>query len=242
MRRNISVRLTEVSDQATGRCEYPAHCRAAPAPATRSRADGVVFEDANGNGRRDHGEHGVPGVEVTLGYLRATTDASGRFAFRREVEAGSEFNVNVSTLDPSLMLLSTARLPKAGHVNVPVIRQATLQVQVVVTVYGRSVPENLPANGAHLLLRDATGRERELVADERGVAHATGLMPGKYQVTVTTLPRYRAELPKPVQLEVRGGEAASTVIYAVVPPRQILDRTGNPLGNAPGYQDQKTEK
>jgi hypothetical protein len=42
-------------------------------------ASGTVFEDRNGNGVRDAGERGLPGVKVSNQRLIATTDASGRW-------------------------------------------------------------------------------------------------------------------------------------------------------------------
>ncbi|MFP4056146.1 MAG: metallophosphoesterase [Candidatus Brocadiia bacterium] len=45
---------------------------------------GVVFEDANANGRRDAGERGIEGVPVTDGVSFAVTDAQGRY----RLEAG----------------------------------------------------------------------------------------------------------------------------------------------------------
>ena len=44
-----------------------------------SRALGVVFDDGNGNGRRDPGEKGLPGVAVSNGRQVVQTDAQGRW-------------------------------------------------------------------------------------------------------------------------------------------------------------------
>ena len=41
---------------------------------------GQVFFDADGNGRRDHGEPGLAGVVVTDGIHLTKTDADGTFA------------------------------------------------------------------------------------------------------------------------------------------------------------------
>lgn len=42
---------------------------------------GMVYEDADGDGLRDAGEHGLPGVRVSDGRDIVATDATGRFAF-----------------------------------------------------------------------------------------------------------------------------------------------------------------
>lgn len=47
---------------------------------------GVVYEDSNGNGRRDRGERPLPGVRVSDGRRIVATDASGRYAL--PVESG----------------------------------------------------------------------------------------------------------------------------------------------------------
>jgi hypothetical protein len=44
-------------------------------------ASGVVFEDRNGNGVRDDGEPGVPGIVVRRGVASAVSDGSGSFRF-----------------------------------------------------------------------------------------------------------------------------------------------------------------
>lgn len=48
--------------------------------AAQERATGVVFHDLNGNGLRDAGEPGLPGVLVSNGAEIAETDAEGRYS------------------------------------------------------------------------------------------------------------------------------------------------------------------
>ncbi len=45
-----------------------------------SCGDGTVFEDANGNGRRDDGEPGLAGIRVSDGLNIVETDSNGRYA------------------------------------------------------------------------------------------------------------------------------------------------------------------
>src|SRR5262249_38649038 len=47
--------------------------------ASRAEVTGSVFDDANGNGVRDPGERGLPGVVVSNQDTAVTTDASGAF-------------------------------------------------------------------------------------------------------------------------------------------------------------------
>lgn len=48
---------------------------------------GVVYDDANGNGRRDEGEAGIPGVGVSNGRAVVTTDAQGAYALEIDGDA-----------------------------------------------------------------------------------------------------------------------------------------------------------
>jgi hypothetical protein len=52
---------------------------AAPAQSADTHVAGIVYEDTNGNGRRDADERGVPGVRVSNGRDVTTTDADGRY-------------------------------------------------------------------------------------------------------------------------------------------------------------------
>lgn len=58
-------------------------CAAAQAETAR----GTVYEDANGNGVRDAGEAGLPGVRVSDGVGFAITDADGRYELNIDDEA-----------------------------------------------------------------------------------------------------------------------------------------------------------
>ena len=53
-----------------------------PPPPKTLTASGVVFDDANGNRRRDDGEAGIPGVRVSNGSQIVKTDAQGRYSIK----------------------------------------------------------------------------------------------------------------------------------------------------------------
>jgi len=74
---------------------------------------GTVFDDANGNGLRDDGEAGIPGVTVTLDEETSTiTDEYGRYAFT--VEASADVHWVVET-DPTGYFSTT---PNVVYVDV----------------------------------------------------------------------------------------------------------------------------
>jgi hypothetical protein len=57
------------------------------APAAAETARGVVFEDLDGDGRRDDGEPGVPGVRVSDGRSVVETDSKGSYELEIAEEA-----------------------------------------------------------------------------------------------------------------------------------------------------------
>ncbi|MGQ0645283.1 MAG: hypothetical protein ACT4O3_07300, partial [Elusimicrobiota bacterium] len=62
-------------------------------------ASGVVFWDKNGDGRRDAGEPGVPGIVVTAGDRSSRTDAEGAF-FLDLPKARAELALDPKSLEP----------------------------------------------------------------------------------------------------------------------------------------------
>ncbi|MGW1093782.1 hypothetical protein ACWD4L_48465, partial [Streptomyces sp. NPDC002596] len=71
-------------------CLAPQVAAAAPlaegaaATANTVTVTGTVFEDANGNGRRDAGEGPMPGVDVTDGSVWTTTGPDGSYSLQMD--------------------------------------------------------------------------------------------------------------------------------------------------------------
>lgn len=65
--------------QPTARSAPAARAASQPASRPAQAASGVVYHDANGNGRRDGGEAGIPGARVSNGREVVQTDAEGRY-------------------------------------------------------------------------------------------------------------------------------------------------------------------
>ena len=69
--------------------QSPALCQDSPSPesagssaatpAAEELARGFVFDDRNGNGKRDSGEAGIKGIRVSSGSKIVTTDANGQY-------------------------------------------------------------------------------------------------------------------------------------------------------------------
>lgn len=78
-------------------------------------ARGVVFEDRNGNGRRDDGEPGLPGVRVSNQREVAVTDRSGRW----ELPSGDDVVFFVIKPRGYTPPLNAHRLPQFYYVHRP---------------------------------------------------------------------------------------------------------------------------
>jgi hypothetical protein len=86
---------------------------------------GMVYLDANNNGRFDAGEAGAPNVTVVLdGRFSVQTDASGRFAFPA-VAAGH----HVLTVQPDNLPLPWT-LTDSGRTEVDVSTRGSTQVDI----------------------------------------------------------------------------------------------------------------
>jgi hypothetical protein len=73
----------------------------------RRQTRGLVFRDLNGNGRRDAGEPGLPGVVIRRGSDVAITDRDGEYAFAGDVQGPLELDARslpMGWLAPSTML------------------------------------------------------------------------------------------------------------------------------------------
>jgi hypothetical protein len=91
--------------------------------------DGVVFFDANKNGRMDASERGVPGVTVVLdGRYSAKTDSQGRYDFAWVAVGGRELQVLNETLPLPLSTPDNERVPvqvtlrETARAHLPVVQ------------------------------------------------------------------------------------------------------------------------
>jgi hypothetical protein len=74
-----------------------------------STMEGLVYLDANKNGRQDAGEHGLPGVMLNLSDGRRTiTDAKGRYSFTRINSSSPSVKVDMATLSAEYNLIGPA--------------------------------------------------------------------------------------------------------------------------------------
>jgi hypothetical protein len=171
---------------------------------------GVVFEDRNGNGRRDRNEPGLEGVRVSAGAMATSTGQEGRFTFARQLAAGSPLQVDLATFGETYITYSSeVLLPRNGRVEIPVMRAASLDL---VTIESRGANQtvshtlsNRQPSQTVVVLTDPSGRTYPQALNPRGAASFAALPPG---VDSYSLVRNGEEIASG-ELELAPGEQAS---------------------------------
>jgi hypothetical protein len=85
------------------------------APAAAETARGVVYDDRNGDGRRQAGEPGLPGVRVSNGREVVLTDAEGRYA----LDVGAEATVFITKPAGWATPVNGQMLPRFYYIHQP---------------------------------------------------------------------------------------------------------------------------
>lgn len=112
---------------------------------------GYVFEDLNGNQRRDPGEPGVAGATVSRGGERAVTDANGKY----RIAGDSRQPVVID--EASLPDGWTGNGTVGGDLGVTLSTSAV--VELIVAARSGISDVQVDLSKAHILARDSTGRE-----------------------------------------------------------------------------------
>jgi hypothetical protein len=112
---------------------------------------GYVFEDLNGNQRRDPGERGVAGATVRRGGERAVTDANGKYRI------GGDSRQAVAIDEATLPDGWTANGNVDGDLSVSLSTSAV--VELVVAPRSGISDVQVDLSKAHIIARDSTGRE-----------------------------------------------------------------------------------
>jgi hypothetical protein len=150
----------------------------------RAGVSGILFRDDNGNGVRDPGEPGLPGIPVSVGGYATETDSDGRFA-AWGLYPSEPVQISVDTLalkDPHFLLpapvIRVRPTPNAfGEIQVP--------VAVGAEVAGFVVLGEQAVAGVPVVLRDLnTGREITVVTFGDGGFYKAAVPPGEYEVTL----------------------------------------------------------
>ncbi len=186
--------------------------------------EGVVFQDANGNGMPDAGEALVEDAVLVLDEQprKALTDARGRFAFTRVVPGAHALRLDLSNLDPlwttpQARRALTVRRRRTVQVAFPLVRGASLQGLVFIDANGDGLFQETDEpleDIAVMLLPDEDVRK----TDAEGIFLFEYLLPGAYTLRVLSdqLPLgYELGSPETVRVTLDAGERVEGVGFAV---------------------------
>ena len=180
-------------------------------------ATGVVFQDRNGNGVRDEGEAGVPGVVVRRGGATAVTDASGSFRFapggsgsveidprslpdgwlqspRTLAGKGDAFALGVIPTSAIDVIVALVPNPEGGAAAVRVgvatltLRDSTGRTWIVRTSAAQRATFDAVPKGRYTLTAELEGSSEPLVVDPIANVDVDG-RPGRRQITITVRTR-----------------------------------------------------
>lgn len=168
---------------------------------------GIVFEDANGNGRFDPGEPLLDGVRLTMGSAVATT-REGRFEFRETAGRGP-LRVDGASLGSEFVPPGPVLHAGDELVPVPVYRGAALRARLFVDEDRDGVqdPTEIPLLGASIRIERAGEEAWEIPVGPDGGVALSSIRPGSW--TIRVVPESvsgRLAAPAPLTLSVLGGE------------------------------------
>jgi len=150
--------------------------------AERGAPIGVVFQDLNGNGLRDSGEPGVPGVIVRCDGESAITDQRGQYRFTQGFHGRVE--IDQRSLPVGWLQTATMLDASAASRDIGVLPTAGLEIRVTVAGPTGGSPSNVRLGVATIVLRDSSGREWLARTDRTGQALFDALPPGRYEVEI----------------------------------------------------------
>ncbi|HVT39050.1 MAG TPA: NEW3 domain-containing protein [Gemmatimonadaceae bacterium] len=206
--------------------------RAIGLPAFGSAAlRGVVFEDLNGNGKRDRNERGVPGAVVHIDGAVVTTDAQGRFPMGRS--QSHQVDVDPRSLPRGWVVGARPSGERAiDAVALAIVPTAPVEVSLLLTNNAGIDPANVRLERAVIVLTDSAARSWTGSPDAHGTLRFDALPPGVYEIGAD-LSRVGAPLTLPAPLpvvRVEGGGSLIRVSLQVTPravrvdPQQVRPR------------------
>ncbi len=120
-------------------------------------AEGVVFSDHDGNGRRDPGEPGIGGVVLRRGDARVVTDREGRY--RMPARARGRVRVDQGSLPLGLLAHPLLAVDTLERLDIPLLLTGTVALELRPTAGEDGRTPTVSLKGARVMLRDATGFE-----------------------------------------------------------------------------------
>lgn len=198
-----------------------------------SNAEGIVYEDINGNGLRDRGEPVLSGVLIRRGGEVATTDEKGRFDLYQEDSRPAAID---ATSLPLGMIPGTVTIQSHG-LAMGVVPTSPVEIALtpVEDELGRK-PTTTNLAPAVVIAQDSAGTVWTIQADSTGHARLDALPPGRYTITVdfsAFTERLRAVGAAPV-VEVRAGLPVLPVRlpFGLISVKMFNARNGPPVSLA----------
>src|SRR3954464_5982687 len=196
---------------------------------------GYVFEDLNGNQRRDDGEPGVAGAIVRRGSESAVADESGKY------RVGGDSRQAVVIDEASLADGWTGNGPARGDLSVTLTTSAAIELRVAARSGIADVQIDLAK--AHVIARDSAGREWGAMMSGPTTATFQSLPVGNYTLDFDLSELSEPLVPRtPVPLLIVSGKDSKSITVTLDPrPIRMWNGSGK-SGSAPKSDAPATTK
>lgn len=178
-------------------------------PSLLTKVAGVVFNDLNGNGKRDAGEPGVADVELEVNRLRVRTDDNGEYRLPPNVRG--RVRITSSRLPAGFVLGPQAQDRDFERGDIPLRQTGQLQVELRLAANREGVQPRVSLDRVGIIVVGEDGLEWAGRQVEPGIVLFDALPAGRYT--------FRLEAPRaeePIRLEDGVmAEVAPTVLRAV---------------------------
>jgi len=171
---------------------------------------GYVYEDLNGNQRRDEGEPGVPGAMVRRGSETAVADASGKY------RVGGDSRQPVTIDEASLPDGWSAN--GAGRGNLGVTLSTAAEVELVVAPRSGISVVQVDLSKARVIARDSSGREWAAIMTGPTTATFQSLPVGTYKLDFDLSELSEPLVPRtPIPLLIVTGSESKSITVTLDP-------------------------
>jgi len=225
--------------------------------ATKARAVGQLFVDADGNGTREGSEQGLPNIILVVGEAQARTDGAGRFRF--PPMPPGEYVLHISNLPPSYVTAANGgilvKLIAGGEapILIPLTASASVRGRVLVSpeaatsgpgilgagTEAAETPQDSAASLPGIEVSISNGAETYVqVSDSRGEFAFDRLRAGQWTVNVRTdqLPPFHYLDPSALDLTLGQGERVECeiIVFEKRRPIELLEEEELSMGTQGG--------
>ena len=171
---------------------------------------GYVYQDLNGNQRRDDGEPGIGGAIVRRGGESAVADGSGKY------RVGGDARQPVSVDDASLPDGWSANSSGRGDLSVSLSTSA--EIELVVAPRSGIADVHVDLSKAHVIARDSAGREWAAIMTGPATATFQSLPVGAYELVFDLSELAEPLVPRtPIPALVVNGKDSKSILITLDP-------------------------